>query len=105
MLFASRESPGSSRSRLRCSQQARDIEAVRVVDRAVHFDDADDLESPLVHQLAAMPPTLPNPCMTTRVDAGVQTEALQRLQRDDHAAAAGGFGASQRTAQIRAACR
>ena len=50
--------------------------------------------------LAAMPPTLPKPWITTRVCAAFQAEAAQSLIGDDHASAAGGFAAPARSAQV-----
>ena len=46
---------------LRCFISAAISRPLAIVDRAIVFDDADDLEPVRAISLAAMPPTLPNP--------------------------------------------
>ena len=80
-------------------EQSIDVQAVRIVDRAIVFDDADDLETGARHQpgrhAAHVAEALNHHAGAGRFDA----EPAQRLQRDDHAAAAGGFRAAARSAQ------
>ena len=76
--------------------QRGDVQAVRIVDGAVVFDDADNLESHGAHQPGGHAADVAETLDDHAAGIGRHAQLLEGLQRDHHAAAAGGFGTAAR---------
>ena len=79
--------------------QRFNIQALRIVDRAIVFDDADDLETGARHQLGRHAAHVAEALDDHASIGHIQAESPQSLHGDDHAAASGSLRAPARSAQ------